>query len=120
MGQMSVHDIEPTGSIIKDAGFQLPVTAGNVYCTLTPPPGKYRVDINRIAYGNGTPTVANNSYFFVGATNHVLSSGAILGVPYRYQFYLALDGLTAIGVKAIGNGSANIGVSAGITAIRLS
>lgn len=120
MGQMSVHDIEPTTDILKDVGFQLPVVAGNVFATLTPPAGKYRIDINRIAYGNGTPTIANNSSFFVGANSHTLSSGAILGVAYRYQFFVVLDGSTAIGVRANGNGSANIGVSAGITAVRLS
>ena len=120
MGQLSVHEFEPTADILKDTGFELPVTAGNVYCTLTPPPGKYRIDINRIAYGTGTPSVPNNSHFFVGSSNHVLSSGAILGVPYRYQFFLVLDGVTAIGVRSINAGSNNIGVSAGITAIRLS
>jgi hypothetical protein len=116
---MSVSDIDPGDDIIKDAGFQFPVTAGNVFCTLTPPPGKYRIDINRIAYGNGTPTVANNSSFFVGANTHTLSSAAGLLVPYRYQFFITLDGSTDIGVRANGNGSANIGVSAGITATRL-
>lgn len=120
MGQMSVHEFEPGSDVTKSAGFQLPVTIGNIFCTLTPPAGKYRVNINRIAYGNGTPTVANNSSFFVGASLHTLSSGAILGVPYRYEFYLQLDGSTAIGVQANGNGSANIGVSVGITATRLS
>lgn len=102
--------------ILKSTGFQEPVTAGNVFCTLTPPAGRYRININRIAYGTGTPGIPNNSYFFVGASNHTLSSGAIIGVPYRYEFYVQLDGATAVGVKAINNGSNNIGVSAGITA----
>lgn len=119
MGQMAVHEFDPETDIRKSAGFQLPVTAGNVYCTITPPAGRWRININRIAYGNGTPSIANNSSFFVGATLHVLSSGAILGVPYRYEFYLKLDGNTAVGVQANGNGSNNIGVSAGITATRL-
>jgi hypothetical protein len=119
MGQMGVHEFDPGTDILKDAGFQLPVVIGNVFATLTPPTGKYRVNINRIAYGTGQPTIANNSSFFVGNVNHTLSSGAILGVPYRYEFYVLLDGLTAIGVKANGNGSANIGVSVGITATKL-
>lgn len=110
---------DPTADILKDAGFQMPVTAGNVFATLTPPAGKYRVNINRIAYGVGTPSVANNSSFWVGAVQHILSSGAILGVPYRYEFYVVLDGSTVIKVQANGNGSVNIGVSAGMTATRL-
>lgn len=120
MGQMAVHEFDPTASIIKSAGFELPVTAGHTFCTLTPPAGNYKININRIAYGNGVPSIANNSHFFVGSEEHTLSSGAILGVPYRYEFYIQLDGVTAIGIKANGNGSANIGVSAGITALRLS
>jgi hypothetical protein len=120
MAQMSMTQFSPGSDILKDAGFELPVTLGNVFCTLTPPAGKYRININRIAYGGGNPSIANNSHFFVGASVHNLSSGAILGVPYRYEFYLTLDGATAIGVKANGNGSANIGVSVGITATPLS
>ncbi len=119
MGNFSTDAFDPASDIIKDAGFQIPVTAGNVFCTLTPPAGRYRININRIAYGTGTPSVANNSQFFVGSTNHTLSSGAILGVPYRYEFYLTLNGSTAIGVKAVSNGSNNIGVSVGMTATRL-
>lgn len=119
MGQMGVHEFDPGSDILKDAGFQLPVTLGHTFATLTPPPGKYRININRLAYGNGTPSVANNSHFFVGDSTHTLSSGAILGVPYRYEFYVVLDGETPIGVKANGNGSANIGVTVGITATRL-
>lgn len=117
--QVQGLSILPTADILKSAGFQIPVTIGNVFCALTPPAGSYRIDINRIAYGNGTPSIANNSHFFVGANVHNLSSGAVLGVPYRYQFFIYLDGVTAIGIKANGNGSANIGVSAGITATRL-
>lgn len=119
MGQMAVHEFEPTSDILKDAGFQLPVTAGNVFATLTPPVGRWRININRIAYGSGAPTIANNSSFWVGGSQHILSSGAILGVPYRYEFFLALDGATVIKVQANGNGSANIGVSVGMTATRL-
>lgn len=119
MAQISASSFEPGPDILKDAGFQLPVTANNVFCTLTPPPGKYLVEVRRLAYGNGTPSVANNSYFFVGTSNHTLSTGAILGVLYHFEFYVELDGSTAIGVKSIGNGSANIGVTAGITATRL-
>jgi len=119
MGQLAVHEMDPAGDILKDSGFQLPVVMGNVFCTLTLPPGKYRIDINRIAYGTGAPTIANNSSFWIGGSQHILSSGAILGVPYRYQFFVVLDGSTAIKVQANGNGSANIGVSAGITAVRL-
>ena len=119
MGQMAVHEFAPESDIHKDAGFELPVTAGNVFATLTPPRGKWRININRIAYGSGAPSVANNSSFWVGSSQHVLSSGAILGVPYRYEFFLDLDGDTIIKVQANGNGSANIGVSAGMTATRL-
>lgn len=119
MGQMSVHEFNPGSDIIKSAGFQIPVTAGHVFATLTPPAGVYRVNINRLAYGNGSPSIANNSSFWVGASQHVLSSGGILGVPYRYEFYVKLDGSTAIEVRANGNGSANIGVTVGMTATRL-
>lgn len=119
MGQMSVHEIAPESDIRKSAGFQSPVTAGNVFATLTPPSGKWRININRIAYGNGTPSIANNSSFYVGSNQHTLSSGAILGVPYRYEFFLDLDGSTVIKVQANGNGSNNIGVSVGMTATRL-
>lgn len=118
-GIASVTQFDPGRDILKDAGFQLPVTAGNVFCTLTPPAGKYRININRIAYGSGNPSIANNSEFFVGSSAHTLSSGAGLLIPYRYEFFVELDGATAIGVRAIGNGSNNIGVSAGITATRL-
>jgi hypothetical protein len=118
MGQMSVHEYAPHDPL-HDAGFQLPVTAGNVFCTLTPPSGHYRIEIHRLAYGTGTPSVANNGRFFVGATEHTLSSGAALGVPYFFTFYVQLDGATAVGIKAVNNGSANIGVTASITATRL-
>ncbi len=119
MAQLTTSDFVPEADIRKDAGFEMPVTAGNVFATLTLPSGKWRININRIAYGNGSPTIANNSSFWVGSSQHTLSSGAILGVPYRYEFFLSLDGVTAIKVQANGNGSANIGVSAGMTAIRL-
>lgn len=119
MSQMAVHEFDPTSDILKDAGFKLPVVANDVFCTLTPPAGKYRIDINRIAYGSGSPSIANNSVFFVGSSDHVLSSAAALAVPYKYQFYVRLDGSTAIGVRALNNGSPNIGVTAGITATRL-
>jgi len=119
MGQMAVHEFAPESDIRKDAGFQLPVTAGHVFATLTPPSGRWRININRIAYGNGTPTIANNSSFNVGSSAHTLSSGAVLGVAYRYEFFVELDGNTAISVTANGNGSANIGVSVGMTATRL-
>lgn len=102
-----------------NAGFQLPVLAGNVFCTLTPPAGTYRVTIHRIAYGTGTPAVANNGTFKVGSTDHVLSSAAGLDIPYVYDFYLQLDGSTPIQVVALNNGSNNIGVSASITASRI-
>lgn len=120
MAQLSTSSFDPGPDILKDAGFELPVTAANTFCTLTPPAGKYRININRIAYGSGNPAIANNSHFFVGSVNHVLSSAAALGVPYRYEFYVVLDGATAIGVRSINSGSAAIGVSAGITATRLS
>lgn len=119
MGRNASHEFAPESDIRKDAGFQLPVTAGNVFATLTPPRGVWRININRIAYGSGSPTIANNSSFYVGSTQHTLSSGAVLGVPYRYEFFLDLDGATTIKVQANGNGSANIGVSVGLTATRL-
>lgn len=119
MAQHSATQFAPETDIRKNAGFQLPVTAGNIFCQLTPPAGHYRIDIHRIAYGSGNPSVANNSQFFVGSNNHTLSTGAVLGVAYSWQFFVQLDGNTAVGVSAIGNGSANIGVSCGITATRL-
>lgn len=108
-----------SSGLLHDAGFQSPVTAGNIFCELTPPAGNYRVILNRLAYGNGTPSIANNSYFFIGGDQYTLSTGGILGILYRYEFYITLDGSTSIGLAAVGNGSANIGVTAGITAIRL-
>lgn len=122
MAEMRMHadgTPVPRADLYHDAGFQLPVTAGHVFCTLTPPAGDYRVDVRRLAYGNGTPSIANNSYFFVGSDQNVLSTGATLGVEYVYQFFVKLDGVTAIGVAAVGNGSANIGVTCGMTATPL-
>jgi hypothetical protein len=119
MAQSSSAEFDPGADILKDAGFQRPVTSGNVFATLDLPPGKYRININRIAYGVGQPTIANNSSFWIGSSQHTLSSGAILGVPYRYEFYISLLSTTTIKVQANGNGSANIGVSAGVTAVRL-
>lgn len=107
------------GAIIHDAGLQLPVTAGHVFCTITPPAGRYRIDIHRIAYGNGTPSIANNSHLAIGANNYTLSTAAALDIEYWWQFYVELDGNTAVSVVANGNGSNNIGVSAGITAVQI-
>lgn len=107
------------GALIHDAGFQLPVTAGNTFCTITPPAGRYRIDVHRMAYGNGTPSIANNSHLAIGSNNYTLSTGAILGVEYWWQFFVELDGTTSVSVVANGNGSANIGVTAGITAVQI-
>lgn len=107
------------GAIIHDAGLQSPVTAGHVFCTITPPGGRYQIDIHRIAYGNGTPSVANNSHLSIGANDYTLSTGAVLGVEYWWQFYVELNGSTPLSVVANGNGSPNIGVSVGITAVQI-
>lgn len=109
----------PEADILTNTGFQFPVVANTVFCQLTLPAGHWRIDVTRLAYGSGTPSIANNSHFFVGDVNHTLTTGGILGVLYEYQYYLTTDGVTTIGVRSIGNGSANIGVTAGITAIRL-
>lgn len=109
----------PDADILTDTGFQFPVVANTVFCQLTLPAGHWRIDVTRLAYGTGSPQIANNSHFFVGGTNHTLTTGGILGVLYSYQYFLTLNGSTTIGVRSIGNGSANIGVTAGITAIRL-
>ena len=105
--------------VLSDAGFQLPVTAGHVFATLTPPAGFYRVHIDRVAYGSGTPSVPNNSYFQVGSQQYVLATAAALDINYDFDFYVKLDGATAISVVAVGNGSNNIGVTVGISAARL-
>ena len=109
----------PTGTLLHDAGFQFPVTAGNVFASVTCPAGSYRIRINRLAYGTGAPSIANNSRLFVGDDEYTLATGGILGVWYEYDYYVTLNGTTSIELRATGDGSANIGVTASITAIKL-
>ncbi len=109
----------PTGTLLHDAGFQIPVTAGHVFCSVTCPSGSFRIRINRLAYGTGAPSIANNSRLFVGDDEYTLCTGGILGVWYEYDFYVTLNGTTAIQLRAVGDGSPNIGVTASITAIKL-
>ena len=109
----------PTGTFLHDAGFQIPVLAGNVFCTLTPAAGSYRIRVNRIAYGTGLPSLANNSRMFVGSDSYTLATGGILGVWYEYDFYLTLNGSTAVQLRAVANGSPNIGVACSLTAIKI-
>ncbi len=106
-------------AVYHDAGFQLPVTAGHVFATVTPPAGKYYVHIDRVAYGTGTPGIANNSYFAVGAAQYILPTAAALDINYDFDFWVQVDGKTALQVVAVGNGSNNIGVTAGLTATRI-
>ena len=118
-GIISARTELPTGSLLHDAGFQIPVTAGHVFCTVTCPAGSYRIRVNRLAYGTGAPSIANNSRLFIGSAQHTLCTGGILGIWYEYDFYVTLDGTTAVEVRSIADGSPNIGVTASITAIRL-
>ena len=109
----------PTGTLLHDTGFQIPVTAAHVFCTVTCPPGSYRLRVNRLAYGTGAPTLANNSRLFVGSDSYTLCTGGILGVWYEYDFYVTLNGTTSAEIRSVSDGSPNIGVTASITAIKL-
>lgn len=109
----------PTGTFLHDTGFQIPVTAGHVFASVTCPAGSFRIRINRLAYGTGAPTIANNSRLFVGDTEYTLCTGGILGVWYEYDFYVTLNGTTSIQLRAVADGSPAIGVTASITAIKL-
>lgn len=102
------------------SGFASSVTAGQAICTLTAPPaGFYEVEINRIAGGSGTPTLYNNGQFKVGATSYVLPSTPTLDLPYKFTFYVGVDGSTNLSVNAVSNGAANITITASITATRM-
>lgn len=105
--------------ILWDASFQIPVTAGHVFATLTPPAGYYHVHIDRVAYGSGSPSIANNARFNVGSTAYVLATAAALDINYDFDFYVRLDGSTTISVTAAADGSPAIGVTVGMSAVRI-
>lgn|SRR5512139_988263 len=105
--------------ILWDSGFQSPVTAGNVFATLTPPAGFYHIHIDRVAYGTGQPQVPNNSRLNIGDVSYTLATAAALDVNYDFDFYTRLDGNTVVSVTAINNGSASIGVTVGLGCWRI-
>ena len=68
----------PTGTLVHDAGFQLPVTSGHVFASITCPAGNWHIHVNRLAYGTGAPSIANNSRLFIGNDEYTLATGGIL------------------------------------------
>lgn len=118
-GVLSVSEV--MSQSLHAAGSVLTPGAGAAICTLSAPPaGLYRVDIHRMAGGSGTPTLFNNGAFrTTSGLNFVLPSVAVLEIPYSFTMYIQANGTDDFSVNSVLAGSANITISASITATRI-
>lgn len=118
-GTQNVRQYFGTDSLANAGSAATPTTGQAIVTIPTPPAGFYEIEVNRIAGGSGTPTLFNNGEFRVGAAAYTLMSAAVLEIPYKYMFYMDLNGSESLSVNQVANASSGITIAASIIATRL-
>jgi hypothetical protein len=117
----SVVQVElPRLTSVSVTGTQINVTAGQVICSIAPTQsGYYMIQLKRAAGGSGTPALYNNGELDIQGDVRTLMNVPALDVIYDFTFYAVLKAGVDVALKAVTNGSANIGITGTIILTRI-